>query len=108
MMGTESDHAVKLSDLLERSRAMLAHAEAGNWERVVKEEMACRQLFNTYFSDPSILKDPNGLSQSLQELLKINNSVQKLATNARDQVKSELRTISDGRRAVNAYAQNSR
>ena len=87
---------------------MLAHAEAGNWQLVATEEMARRQLFDTFFSDPSRLAGANEPAQSLQELLQINDRLQALAANARDQVKSELSTVSDGRRAVNAYAQHSR
>jgi hypothetical protein len=108
MMETEPGHSAKLLDLLERSKAMLAHAEAGDWQRVVAEEEACRQLINTYFSDPSRLTDVNGIGQAIQELLQINDRLQKLAANARDQSKSELSTISEGRKAVNAYAQHTR
>ena len=107
-MVNEPGPSAELSDLLERTKAMLAHAEAGNWQLVVSEQEARRPLFDRYFSDPSRLTDVNGTRQSLQELLQINDRLHALAANARDQVSSDLSTISDGRRAVNAYAQNSR
>ena len=107
MMETESDHSVNISVLLEHSHAMLGHAEAGEWKTVVKDEMIRRQLINTFFSKASNLADEAELHKCLQELLQINDRLQQLAAHAREGVKAEVNTISDGRQAVNAYAENS-
>jgi hypothetical protein len=108
IMETGLDHSVNLTDLLEHSHAMLGHAEAGEWKTVVKDEMTRRQLIDRFFSKASNLADEAELRHCLQELLKINDRLQQLAAHARDQVKAEVNTISEGRKAVNAYAENSR
>jgi len=107
-METGSDHSVNLSDLLEHSHAMLGHAEAGEWKTVAREEMVRRQLIDTFFSKASNLADAAELRECLQELMQINDRLQQLAAHARDRVKAEVNTISEGRKVVNAYAENSR
>lgn len=107
-METESDHSVNITDLFEHSHAMLGHAEAGDWKTVAKDEMIRRQLINTFFSKASNTSDAAELRNCLQQLLQINDRLQQLATHARDRVKAEANTISEGRKAVNAYAENSR
>jgi len=106
-METESDHSVNITDLFEHSHAMLRHAEAGEWTTVVKDEVIRRQLIDTFFSNASNLADEAELRKCLQELLQINHRLQQLAEHARDRVKAEVNTISEGRKAVNAYAENS-
>ena len=108
MMEAESNHSVNISDLLDHSRVMLEHAEAGEWITVVNDEKIHRQLIDRFFSKASNLVDETELRNSLQELLQMNNRLQQLATHARDRVKAETNTISEGRKAVNAYAENSR
>ena len=108
MMETGSDHSVNISDLLDHSHAMLGHAEAGEWKTVVKDEMIRRQLIDTFFSKASNLADEAELRKCLQELLQINHRLQQLTTHARGRVKAEVNTISEGRKVVNAYAENSR
>jgi hypothetical protein len=108
MMETKSDHSVMISDMLDHSRVMLEHAEAGEWIAVVNAEKIRDQLIDTFFSKASNLADETELRNSLQELLQMNNRLQQLATHARDRVKAETNTISEGRKAVNAYAENSR
>lgn len=107
MMETESEHTVNISDLLDHSHVMLEHAEAGEWITVVEDENIRRQLIDTFFSKASNLADEAELRNGLQELLQINNRLQQLAAHARDRVKAEANTISEGRKAVNAYAENS-
>jgi len=108
MMKTGSDYSVNIADLLEHSHAMLEHAEAGDWKTVVKDEMIHRQLLNTFFSKASDLTDKVELRHCLQELLQVNDRLQQLAAHAREEINAEAKTISEGRKAVNAYAANSR
>ena len=107
-METEPDRPVSISDLIDHSRAMLAHAEAGEWQTVVDDERVRRQLFDIFFATPSTLADEAELRRHLEELLQINGRLQRLAAETRDRVLAEANTISDGRKAVNAYAEHSR
>ncbi len=108
MMDTESEHTVNISDLLDHCHVMLEHAEAGEWIAVVNDEKIRRQLIDTFFSKASNRIDETELRNGLQQLLQINDRLQQLAMHARDRVKAEANAISEGRKAVNAYAENSR
>ena len=107
-MESASSQAVKLSELLEQSQAMLQHAEAGDWEAVADGEMVRRELLDILFADPSNLANEAELGACLQQVLRINQRLQELATSARDQARSDMSTISEGRKAIKAYTDNLR
>lgn len=103
-----SNQAVKLSELLEHSHAMLERAEAGEWETVVSDEVIQRELIDALFSMTPSDTDEAVFRESLEEVLQINRKLETLAVQARDQVQGEVNTISAGRKAVQAYTANSR
>ncbi len=103
-----SNQAVSLADLLEHSQAMLQHAEAGEWEAVADGEMMRRELLDNLFAEAANVADETELSSCLQQILQINQKLQELATQARDQVRADINTIGEGRKAVKAYTDNQR
>jgi hypothetical protein len=98
----------KISELIEYSHAMLRHAEAGEWEALVKNEAIRRELINSVFSQFSNADNDPDISSAIQELLQINKRLEQVTTEARDRARGEANTISHGRKAVNAYADNAR
>ncbi len=104
----KSTESTTMLELIEYSHSILKHAEAGEWEQVIAAEATRRQLINSFFSVPSNISDAPETSRAIRELLQLNNKLEKLTINERDSAKTEARTISKGRRAVNAYVDNAR
>ena len=107
-MELKQNHFSNISQLIEHSQSMLMHAEAGEWDTVVNEEVIRRELINAYFSEPSNIANEPEISTAIQQLLLINDKMEKLALDAREIAKAGVRSISSGRKAVNAYADNAR
>ena len=107
-MELKQENTANISDLIEHSHAMLGHAEAGEWETVIEDEVIRRQLINTFFSKPSNIANEPDISTVIQEMLLINDKLEKLSIDARDEAKTEVNSITSGRKAVNAYADNAR
>lgn len=107
-MELKQNSPANISDLIEYSHSMLKHAEAGEWETVVNDDAIRRELINAYFSEPSNIANEPDISTAIQQLLLINDKLEQLVTDARDKVKTEVTSISTGRKAVNAYAENAR
>ena len=103
---TIRNHSSEMTDLIDHSRVMLKHAEAGEWETVIRDEVVRRELIDRYFSRPSNIANEPGISTAIQELLQINDRLEQLTTDARNSAKAGIDTISTGRRAVSAYTGN--
>lgn len=107
-MECKLNHVSDVTELLEYSHSMLMHAEAGEWDTVVSEDIIRRQMINAYFSEPSNIANEPDISTAIQQLLLINDRMEKLAFEAREMAKAEVKSISNGRKAVNAYVDNAR
>jgi hypothetical protein len=105
-MELKQENTANISELIEHSHAMLGHAEAGEWETVIEDEVIRRQLINTFFSKPSNIANEPDVSTAIQELLLINDKLEQLTIDARSRAKTEVSSISNGRKAVSAYADN--
>jgi len=103
-----SKKSSQLSELISRSRGMLEYAEAGQWEKVIVEEKQHSHLLKEFFSIPSNIEDSPEISVAIREIMSLNEQLQQFATCAREKVRGEADNISNGRRAVSAYAKNSR
>ena len=97
-----------MTELLSRSQEMLKHAQAGEWEVVIEEEVQRRHLLEKFFSMPSNVKNLPGIAEAIREMLSLNEKLQKIAIKARKNANDEADAIFSGRRAVGAYAKNSR
>ena len=105
-MDLKQTSSANISELIEHSHSMLRHAEDGQWDTVVNDELIRRQLINTFFSEPSNIANEPEISTAIQELLQINDKLEELTTGARDKVKTEVVSLSTGRKAIHAYADN--
>jgi len=97
-----------VSDLISRSRNMLAYAEAGEWEKVVKEEAEHRRLLEEFFAIPADVQKVPGVADAISEMLTLNERLQEIAISARKNAQDGAESISSGRRAIGAYAKNVR
>jgi len=107
-MEFKQPYSENIAALIEHSHAMLKHAEAGEWETVAEDEAIRRALIDAYFSKPSNLASEPDISGAIRELLQINDRLEQLTLDAREAVGAEAHTISTGRKAVSAYADNAR
>ena len=87
---------------------MLKHAEAGEWETVAEEEVVRARLINDFFSQPSNLTSEPHIGVAMQDLLQVNDKLERLSVAARDEAMSAIDSIKTGRSAVSAYRENSR
>ena len=97
----------RLLELVEYSRNMLKQAEDGEWEEVANAQQSRQDMLEAFYASTGIKQLP-GITEATQELLQINQSLERLALSARQTAVSGAVTISKGRRAVKAYAQNAR
>jgi len=107
-MELKQNNSANIAELIEHCHTMLRHAEAGEWDTVVNDEVIRRQLINTFFSEPSNVANEPDISTAIQELLKINDKLERLSIDARDEAITEVNSISSGRKAVSAYEENIR
>ena len=106
---TEPDqYSINITKIIKHSLAMLKHAEAGEWEIVAEEELVRRRLINDFFSQPSNITSEPHIDVAIQELLQVNDKLERLSVAARDEARSAIDSIKTGRTAVNAYRDNSR
>lgn len=105
-MELKKENTANISDLIEHSHTMLGHAEAGEWETVIEDEVIRRQLINSFFSKPSNIANEPEISAAIQEMLLINDKLEQLTTDARNEAKTGASSISNGRKAISAYADN--
>lgn len=105
-MELENIRTTGLSNLIQHSHSMLERAEAGDWETVIRDEIKRREMINLFFSRPSNIANEPDISTAIQELLQINDKLEKLTLEARNAVKDDIDTIGKGRKAVNAYTDN--
>lgn len=101
------DLARQIEELIGQNRTMLEYAEAGHWEKVVEIEMIRRELIKTFFSSPNITSRPDVVNAT-REMLDINNKLQQLALDAREEVNTRTGSLNKGRLAVNSYIKNIR
>jgi hypothetical protein len=105
-MKLKQTNSANISELIEHSHSMLRHAQAGEWETVIEDEVIRRQLINTFFSKPSNIANEPDISAAIQEMLLINDKLEQLTTDARAKAKTDVSSICKGRKAINAYADN--
>lgn len=96
-----------IAKIIRYSQTMLRHAEDGEWDIVAEEEIIRRRLIDNYFSKPLNTSTEPFIAAAIQELLEVNNKLEKLSAAARDDAMSIINSITTGRTAINAYRENS-
>lgn len=97
----------QLSDLVEHHRVMLEDAEKGDWEKVIKDDLLRRNKLRALYSSTEVHNLPD-ISSATQEMLLINQKLEKLALTAKQEVSTAAVSINKGRRAVGFYERHVR
>jgi hypothetical protein len=96
----------QVDDLVGYNDEMLQHAEAGDWKNVALVEEHRRKLLNKLFSNTSMVEGIPEINKTIQKIIAINKKLETLACSARDDARTELEKIKEGRLAVNSYVQH--
>ena len=94
--------------LLRLSRAVLEHAENGDWEAVTDLERERHPLVSEFFSSECPAHERESRRNLIQTLLEIDRQIVRLVEARREEIAHQLQTITRGRGAMRAYALNSR
>ncbi len=103
-MMPERYHA--LQELLDCSLQMQRQAEAGEWLDVIETGARRQQLIDCFFERPVAAEESHDVEQVLRKMLQINEAIEELAVSSRGNAGNSIGAIQQGRRAVNAYAEN--
>jgi len=98
----------QLLNALEHSETMLKDAEAGNWEKVIDMEAQRSELLKKLFSSPYGNNNIADIDNKIKKIIDINNKLETVAAEARDNAANDITSINKGRHAVSLYAQNIR
>lgn len=96
------------SRIMKYNQSMLKNAEAGEWDKVMEEELVCRKLVNQLYSIPERTPNIPGIKNVTHEILITNEKITQLAIDAKEKIGVGASAIGNGRRAVSAYSNNSR
>lgn len=95
----------RLAELLQHNRSMLKNAEAGEWDKVMEEEIKRREMLNAFYSSTDVQLVP-GVVSATRKMLLLNQQIDELAESAKEEIKTEAVSINKGLRAVNAYTKH--
>ena len=92
--------------LVEVSRRMQDCAGAGDWEAVNHLQEKSLQIAGELFDDAITAADVQAVTAAVNEVLKINNNIAVMGSEARAACLDELNQMQQSRRAVKEYTAN--
>ncbi len=98
----------QLQDIVRHSETLLALAETGDWPAVESLEVERRAALQSFFSSPTPTHEAPQIAAAIKALSSMNERLVELVRGARDGQAGDLRTLGQGRRAINAYSSHSR
>ena len=102
-----TDGSLTFGLILDLSEHMLEQAREGNWHTVQAIEAKRRVLIQEYFSYPPVHSDAAMLSQQIRTVLELDDQVNALCRENRNDLAESLEEMSRGRQATQAYTRNS-
>ena len=97
-----------LDRLMVAGRQMLADAQAGEWERAGRLQDECRAGAERLLQGDIPREDLDAVALAVRELLILHEQTTQLCRDSREACVVSIEEFSHGRKAVNAYAENSR
>ena len=97
----------QLENVVEYSESMLKNAEAGNWDSVIDIEAQRGELLKKLFSGSPQDNNVADMDVEIRKIISINEKLEAITLNAREDTRDEMVSASKGRHVVSAYAQNS-
>ncbi|MCP5195796.1 MAG: flagellar protein FliT [Gammaproteobacteria bacterium] len=103
MNHSSPDWEPQIKRLHSLGREMCELAQTGEWEAVIEREEQRRVLLGELFQDPLPAQWVSLLRDAVQATLASDAQVQELACAELDKLSDGLRTLKQGRRALQAY-----
>lgn len=97
----------QLQRVVEYSMTMLENAQAGNWDSVIEIEAQRGELLKKLFSGSPQDNNVAEMDAEIRKIISINEKLEAITLNARENTRHEMASASKGKHAVNLYAQNS-
>ena len=97
----------QLKRVVEYSETMLENAQAGNWDSVIEIETQRGELLKKLFSGSPQDNNVAELDAEIRKIISINEKLEAITLNAREDARDDMASANKGRHAVDAYAQNS-
>ena len=97
----------QLQGVVEYSETMLKNAEAGNWDSVIDIEVQRGELLKKLFAGSPQSNNVDDMDIKIRKIISINEKLEAITLNAREDTRDEMVSASKGQHAVSAYAQNS-
>lgn len=94
--------------VLRLSQHMLAHALAGNWERMSGLEHERTRSLQSLFRHPQLGNNLSDIAEVLFEIIEIDKQCLGLGEQARQEMLRNLDSQGQGSRATNSYLENTR
>lgn len=91
--------------IVDCSNEMLENAKSGKWDKVAKAEELRRSLLNKLFSNTSTSESIMEVNDTIHKIIAINKKLEVLASDAREKTRVDMKSIREGRLAVNEYTQ---
>jgi len=93
----------QLQEVVSLSRDMLAQAQDDQWQAVIELEAQRRTLVEACFRDPAGDAEAASVAAAIREILSLNQQLEQLGRQSRDEMASHLSTRQTGRTANAAY-----
>lgn len=103
-MKQERVHALEM--LLDCSLNMLRQAEAEEWLDVIETGTERERLIERFFEPSVEAEESDDVARVLRKMLQINEAIEDLAARSRGDLRENIGSIQQGRRAVSAYSEN--
>ncbi len=94
------------SAIMALSRRMLEAAKAQAWDDLLTLEPRRRELLDTFFAQAVDAGEAQTVAAGIQEILQRDEEITRLGEAVREQAAVQLKAMSKGRRAVQAYARH--
>lgn len=88
------------------SQAILAAAQANDWDAVSALEPQRRTLMEAFFAYPVGVADADAVAQGIREVLDVDREVMVLCQQTKDALSQQMGQLTQGRRAEAAYTSN--
>ena len=92
-----------LQDAIALSKNMLETAERGDWEGIIELEKQRREGMMTGLKEPVAVDEAEGVSDSLQTLMQLNDQLTGMVQRARSESAQQFAALQNGRSGANAY-----
>lgn len=94
------------SGIMALSRRMHEAAKAQEWDDLLTLEPKRRELLDAFFSQAVEAEEAETVAAGIQEIMQRDEDITRLGEAVREQAAQQLKAMSKGRRAVQAYARH--